>query len=259
MLFRIFTVLLLAVALGLASANDNLIRGDYWYANRAAGAKGDRADRSIADKMTAAYQLAMRDSAVEEIAAEKQLDALYFKGRFAAFDQKDRMKIHTAAKELGERMHAKYPKNKKIMSLYAINLSLWGKEYGPLQAVREGVAKRVRDLSDSAKDYQILGRAHQLLPYIPLLLNWPDKKLADHYLNLALVHHPEDLYNSLFVAELLLDQDRYEEAISIIDVALLKGIRLNYILEDRRARWKLKWLRQQIVEKLKNSSAQFPY
>jgi tetratricopeptide (TPR) repeat protein len=187
------------------------------------------------------------------------LAALYFKGRFAASDQKDRMQIHTEAKLLGEKMHAKYPKNKKIMSLYAVNLSLWGKEYGPLQAVREGVAGRVRDLGDSAEDYQILGRAHQLLPYIPLLLNWPDKKMANHYLNLALVQHPEDLYNSLFVAELLLDQNRFEEALNIIDVALLQGIRPDYVLEDRRARWKLKYLREQVLQKMKNASQNFPF
>jgi hypothetical protein len=259
MRFRFLFPLLLVAVFGVAVANDNLIRGDYWYTNRAAGANGDKADRKIADKMTDAYRLALSDSSVEEIAAEKLLAALYFKGRFAASDQKDRMQIHTEAKLLGEKMHAKYPKNKKIMSLYAVNLSLWGKEYGPLQAVREGVAGRVRDLGDSAEDYQILGRAHQLLPYIPLLLNWPDKKMANHYLNLALVQHPEDLYNSLFVAELLLDQNRFEEALNIIDVALLQGIRPDYVLEDRRARWKLKYLREQVLQKMKNASQNFPF
>lgn len=259
MFFRIFSYLLFASAIGMAFANSDLDRGDYWYQNRAAGAKDDKADRKIADNMTDAYRRALADSNVEEIAAEKLLSALYFKGCFAAPEREDRMKIHTEAKLFGEKMHTKYPKNKKITSLYAINLSLWAKEYGPLEAIREGAAKRVRDLADSAEDYQILGRAHQLLPYIPLLLNWPDKKLADKYLQMAIDTHPEDLNNFLFLAELRMDQERYQEALNLIDKALLLGIRKDNILEDRRTRWKLKSLREQVTEKMKTASQTFPF
>lgn len=259
MLSRSLATFLFAAFLGFAHANDNLDRGDYWYANRARGAQGDQADRKIADSMTVAYRKALADSSVEEIAAEKLLQALYFKGRFAAPDPADRMQIHTEAKILGEKMHAKYPLNKSIMSFYALNLSLWGKEYGPLQAVREGVAGKVRDLGDSAKDFQILGRAHQLLPYVPFLLSWPDKKLADKYLKMALKQHPEDLYNFLFVAELYMDQGHYEQALKMIDCALAKGVRNDYILEDRRARWKLRLLRQEIVNKIRVAAKSYPF
>ena len=96
----------------------------------------------------------------------------------------------------------------------------------------------------------MLGRAHFVLPYVPLILSWPDKKLADKYLNMALQKNPRDLYNYFFLAELRFDQKRYADALDLIDRGLSRGIRTNYFLEDKRGRWELKELQKKINAKL---------
>ena len=104
-----------------------------------------------------------------------------------------------------------FPKNKEIAHVYASALSMWGNERGALTSVKDGVAAKVRDVATAAEDYQVLGRAHFVLPYVPLILSWPDKKLADKYLNMALQRDPKDIYNYYFMAELRFDQKRYAQ------------------------------------------------
>ncbi len=241
----------LLLSLGLALANGDLDSGNYWFENRALHSKNDRADSAVVEKMILAYKRALKDSAVEEIAAEKLLYAYYFKGCHAVFDHKARLKLFAESKKFGEEMHAKFPNNPKITSLYAQNLSLWANEYGAFQAVKEGAAAKVRDLSLEAKNYQFLGRAHQLLPYVPIFLNWPDKKLAEKYLLMAHEENPKDINTMLFLAELRLEQKRYDEALEYVNAALDRGARTDFLVEDKRTRWKLKDLKRKIREKMR--------
>ncbi len=241
----------LLLSLGIALANGDLDSGNYWFENRALHSKNDRADSAVVEKMILAYKRALRDSAVEELAAERLLYAYYFKGCHVVFDHKARLKLFAESKKFGEEMHRKFPDNPKITSLYAQNLSLWANEYGAFQAVKEGAAAKVRDLSLEAKNYQFLGRAHQLLPYVPLFLNWPDKKLAEKYLLMAHEENPKDINTMLFLAELRLDQKRYDEALKYVNDALDRGVRTDFLVEDKRTRWKLKDLRKKIREKMK--------
>ncbi len=243
-----FPVLL---SLGLALANSDLDSGNYWFENRALRSKNDHADSAVVEKMILAYKRALKDSAVEEIVAERLLYAYYFKGCHVVFDHKARLKLFAESKKFGEEMHAKFPNNPKITSLYAQNLSLWANEYGAFQAVKEGAAAKVRDLSLEAKNYQFLGRAHQLLPYIPIFLNWPDKKLAEKYLLMAHEENPKDINTMLFLAELRFDQKRYDEALKYVNDALDRGVRTDFLVEDKRTRWKLKDLKKKIREKMK--------
>ncbi|MBP5246988.1 MAG: hypothetical protein J6Z31_03950 [Fibrobacter sp.] len=248
-----FRILLFLLLLGSISfANKDLDEGEYWFKNRARNSKNDHADSLIVEKMIDAYKRALKDSAAEEKAAERLLYAYYFKGCYVIdyHNHEARLKLFDESKSFGEAMHAKFPNNTEITSLYAQNLSLWSSEYGPLQAVKEGVARKIRDLSTEAKNWQFLGRAHQLLPYIPILLNWPDKDLADKFLTLAHKKDPADLNTSLFLAELRLDQNRYEEALKLVEDALSRGVRSNYTVEDKRSRWKLKDLKKRIREKM---------
>lgn len=229
-----------------------LQEGDYWYKSRGLNTSNDRADPSIIARAITAYHIALRDSALEEIVGERLLEALYFQGCHASFSKQERMKVHTQAKKLGEKMHARYPGNKQIASLYALNLSLWGKEHGPFQAIKEGVGDKVHALSLLAQNYQIIGRSHQLLPYIPLILNWPDKKLILPNLLKAHQQDPEDLNNYLFIAEYYFDQKQYNEALRWVKTAQERGVRSEFLLEDRRSRWKLEELKIQTLKKMKH-------
>ncbi len=235
---------------GIAGDGTQALReGNYWYERRARDAKNDQANPEHINRAIAAYQTALQDSLTEEAAAEHLLRAYYFQGCHASPSRDERMKSHTAAKQLGEQMHARYPKNKAIASLYALNLSLWGKEYGPFQAVKEGVGNKVYDLCHLAEDYQIIGRSHQILPYIPIILNWPDKKLVLPNLLKAHKQNPEDLNTYLFLAEYYLEQKQYDEALRWIQTAEDRGTRPKFLLEDRRTRWKLRELKAEVEKK----------
>ena len=247
-MFRILGVVLLLACFALA--NQDFEAGNYWFKNRAKNSKNDHADSLVVEKMINAYKRALKDSSVQEKAAEQLLYAYYFKGCYAVFNHEVRLKLFAESKKFGEDMHAKYPKNKTIMSLYAQNLSLWAREYGAWQAVKEGAAKKVRDLSTAAENWQFLGRAHQLLPYVPFLLSWPDKDLADKYLVMAHKQDPADINTMLFIAELRLDQKRYQEALDLIDAALKRGVRNDFVVEDKRTRWKLKDLKKKVKEEM---------
>lgn len=244
---------ILAVALfcwSFSSANADLRFADSCYKARAERAKGDKADKKNADAMIAAYKKAMADSSVREPATEGYAKALYFSFRFVHFEKSKRKEKLDFLKQETEKAYTEFPKNKNIASIYASCLSMWGAEKNPLAAVKDGVANKVRDVATAAGNDQILGRAHFVLPYIPLVLPWPDKKEADKYLSRALANDPRDVYNYFFLAELRFDQNRYADALDIIHRGLARGVRTEFFLEDKRGRWHLKELEKKINAKL---------
>lgn len=241
-------VLLCALAV---FANSDLRFADSCYAKRAERAKGDKADAQNAKLMKEAYKRAMADSSVEEAATEGYVKSLYFSFRFVPFEKSKRAEHLDTLKNVSEKAYGKFPNNREIAHIYAASVSMWGAEKNPLAAVKDGVAAKVRDVATATKNYQVLGRAHQLLPYIPLVLSWPDKAEADKYLTMALKQDPKDLYNYFFLAELRVDQKRYDDAQELIDRGLARGVRTDFFLEDKRGRWHLKELQKQLNAKVK--------
>lgn len=248
MLFRLASILLLLVW-GIGFANEDLRIGDSCYFSRAENAIDDKADLKNVHKMIQAYEKALKDSSVHEKATEGLLNSYYFMLRFASPEKEKRKELLKEVSLLAERMHAKYPNNIKISKLYLLTLSMWGAETNPFLAVKRGVAKRVRDLADSIQDYQILGRSHQVLPYIPIILSWPDKELAEKYLVKALELDSKDPYNYFFLSEIRFDQGLYDEAEKFIQAGLDLGVRTDFFLEDKRGRWHLKELQKKIAHK----------
>lgn len=244
---------LIAILLLLAAwtcANEDLRIADSCYAVRAENAVGDKADKKNAELMIAKYKAAMADPTVEEKAATGLVKSLFFTIRFTKIEKSKRMKTLDAMKIDAEKAYQKFPQNKEIAFCYLSILSMWGNERGALTSVKEGVANTVRDVATATENWQVLGRAHFVLPYVPLVLPWPDKKLADKYLTMAMQKDPKDLNNYFFLAELRFDQKRYADALDLIDRGLSRGIRTSYFLEDKRGRWHLKELQKKINEKL---------
>ena len=231
-------------------ANEDLRFADSCYAARAEGARGDKANAHNAKLMIEAYKKALNDASVREEATEGYVKSLYFAFRFVPFDKSKRSKKLDSLKTISENAYTQFPKNKAISHIYASAVSMWGADKNPLQAIKDGVANKVRDVATQTEDWQVLGRAHQLLPYIPLVLTWPDTNLADQYLTQALQQNPKDLYNYFFLAELRFDQKRYADALDLIERGLSRGIRTNYFMEDKRGRWQLKELKKKINAKL---------
>lgn len=232
------------------SVNQDLLFADSCYAARAERANGDKADKKNANLMIEKYRAAMADSAVLEPATEGLVKSLFFSFRFVPFDKSKRKQKLDSLKAISEDAYRQFPKNKEIAHVYASAISMWGNERGALTSVKEGVANTVRDVSTAAEDWQVLGRAHFVLPYVPLVLSWPDKKLADKYLTMALQQNPKDLYNYFFLAELRFDQKRYADALDLIERGLSRGVRTSFFLEDKRGRWQLKELQKKINAKL---------
>ncbi len=245
---KLVAILLMLAVWGFA--NEDLRIADSCYAARAEKANGDKANAKNAKQMVDSYRRAMQDSSVQEKATTGLVKAMYFNFRFVPFDKSRRKAKLDSLKTESENAYRKYPKNKEIAHVYASAMSMWGNERGALTSVKEGVATTVRDVATATENWQILGRAHFVLPYIPLVLPWPDKKLADKYLTMALQQDPKDLYNYFFLAELRFDQKRYADALSLIDRGLSRGVRTSYFLEDKRGRWHLKELQKKINAKL---------
>lgn len=196
--------------------------------------------------MKESYKKAMEDSTVLEAATEGYVKTLYFCFRFVQFDEKKRQLHLDTLMDASKSAYEKFPKNKEIAHVYASTLSMWGSERNVFSSIKEGIAGKVRDVATAAEDWQILGRAHFVLPYVPLILSWPDEKLADKYLTMALEKNRKDIYNYYFLADLRYDQSRYDDAVEFIVQGLDAGVRPGYILEDKRARWHLKELWKKI-------------
>ncbi|MBP5768881.1 MAG: hypothetical protein J6W51_07300 [Fibrobacter sp.] len=249
-LFAFSLTLLLAIS--SASANEYLQLADSCYAARALRANGDKADAKNATIMKVNYRKAMEDSTVLEQATEGYVKTLYFCFRFVQFDEKERQLHLDSLLDASASAYEKFPNNREIAHIYASTLSMWGSERNVFTSLKEGIAGKVRDVATAAEDWQILGRAHFVLPYVPLILPWPDEKLADKYLTMALEKNRKDIYNYYFLADLRYDQKRYDDAMELIVQGLAEGFREDYVLEDKRARWHLKELWKIIDRKHKN-------
>lgn len=230
--------------------NLDLQIADSCYAARAERANGDKADKKNAKLMIDKYIAAMADSLVLEAATEGYVKSLYFSFRFVPFEKKQRKQKLDSLKVISENAFHQFPNNHELAFIYLSAISMWGNERGALTSIKEGVATTVRDVATKTENWQVLGRAHYVLPYVPLILSWPDKKLCEKYLNMAMKQDPKDLYNYLFLAELRFDQKRYADALDLIERGLSRGVRTSYFLEDKRGRWHLKELQKKINAKL---------
>ena len=150
------TLFVFALAASAAFANEDLRFADSCYAARAERAKGDKADAHNAKLMIDAYHKATSDASVEEAATEGYVKSLFFSFRFVPFDKSKRARKLDSLKTASEDAYGKFPKNKEIAHIYASALSMWGADKNPLQAVKDGVAAKVRDVATAAEDYQVM-------------------------------------------------------------------------------------------------------
>lgn len=246
------TLILVWFCLSFTWANESLQwlqRGDSLFAKRAANSTGDRVDGTNIKYAIAAYKNAYLDSQTRLDAGIKIMQSLNYLGHYTKDSKELRLQTATEAKDLGIVLLDIYPDNHQVIFWWVVNLSAWAYESGVLAAIRAGAANDIKRLTEKmiaeggdmeAKAYQVLGRMHQLLPKIPLVLSWPDKKLAQQYLEKACALDSLDPNNWLFLAEYYHKYGQTHQALEILRKLRLQTPRPEFLAEDRRSYHKVK-------------------
>jgi hypothetical protein len=264
-LFLLFFCCFAATAAPALSTADLEAAGDSLYNLRSVGAKNDHAPAAhiaaSVERYKAAYQkvsekMLQKNLPATRLAA-KILRSYYFWGCFAYKDKDDRLSIFTHAREDGLRMmhDSALARDPEVAYYHVATLALWANDAGPFQAVKEGAAAYIKETAErliaqanaqGAQDtlalaclYQVLGRTHQLLPRIPLLLPWPDDSVALAALQKSFALNPEDWNTALFLAEYWKKHDQPERARQILENYVRRPARKSQWLEDERTRYKM--------------------
>ena len=126
----------------------------------------------------------------------------------------------------------------------------WALVFGKLQAARQGVAAKIRDLATAVTlmdpsyaeggGYRVLGRLHHLTPAIPFITGWASTQEAVLLLRRALGVGPQNFLNRLYLAEALWDRSRgnREEALKILESLIHDTPRPEFLVEDKAAQKK---------------------
>jgi tetratricopeptide (TPR) repeat protein len=244
LLYKSFPVVLI-LSSALFSQTE-LEQGKTWYAKRT--------NHGAIDSAIFYLDKALKDTELEKEAALTLMKCYYFKGTFSGLTKDQKKKIFNKGKVLGEKMHKKYPKSAPVTYWLAVQWGRWAEVYGKLAAARQGVADKLKVLSeevirldpkyDDGAGYRLLGRIHHQSPRIPFILSWPSNQEAIKNLRKARDISPDNVTTNLFLAEVLLDEDHKEEAIKILEALVRTKARAGNRKEDnsdlRKARKLLK-------------------
>lgn len=248
----------LAVAAWLltaATAGPAAASGDLYWSQRARGMSEARADPQPVRTAIAAYQAALASDPDDLETFWKLLRALHFQGEFASQERDTRLQIFDRARALSEKglehlagragapLHEVEPGRLRevvaasgldateVARLYywaAANWGSWSKDAGLVDAVRTGVANRLRSYLDvvislepeyeAGGAHRFLGTLHARLPRVPLLSGWVDRDRALPQLETALAIAPREPSNRLLLGLALLDLDpeRRTQGLSVL-------------------------------------------
>jgi hypothetical protein len=154
------------------------------------------------------------------------LQAFFFKGLFTTQDVHVRRKIYSTGIEIGERFLPEFPQSVALHCWLGILWGYWGEVHSMTASARKGVPAKVRyyaektiSLDSTFLDgggFRMLGRLNFKVPKIPPFLNWPSKKKALQWLQKANAIGPDNWYNKLYLAEVLLNQNQIEPAVALL-------------------------------------------
>ena len=215
--------------------------GKQWYEKRAEGADGTSAKPEPINKAIAYYEKAFEQSATEENAAGL-LRCYYFKGSFVTMTTDEQKAIFTKGKNLGETAAKQFPSSAPVKYWLAAHYGKWAKTSGVISAAKEGVADKIKKLSEEiikldtnyndAGGYEILGLVHLYSPNIPFVITWPSNKSALENLKKAVQLAPT-IANSFCFAQALEKAGKKELAISILKKISVMQPRQDKLIEDK--------------------------
>jgi hypothetical protein len=241
--------------------------GDQSWSRRAAGAEGDRAAPGPIAEAIAAYEAAIAGDADNLEAIWKLERALHFQGTFTEMSAAERERVWERGTELAERSLALLHGSRgwvdrepvavaadagdrtlgaAVHFFAAVHWGLWGETKGSMAAVRNGIAKRIRDHAlvaiacderfEQGAPRRFLGRLHAVAPRVPFFTGWVSRDEAIAQLERAVEIAPAHLGNRLYLAEALLEHvpERRAAALREIEAVIAAAPAADNLVEDRR-------------------------
>lgn len=231
MKFSLICVVLL-MSFNLLNAADPLAQADSLFNLRDTNFDVERliADTTDVNAAMAIYTSVLRndhDRARRTEALWKLLQAYYFKGQFGTENPNIKKKIYSEGLEIGENYVNELPESVAVYSWLGIMWARWAEVYGIFAAARRGVANKVKYYGEKALEldetfldagaYRLLGMLNYSVPKIPFILPWPSKQIALEYLEKAHKIAPHNLYNKMYLAEVLYDQKQQTRAKKLLN------------------------------------------
>ena len=171
------------------------------------------------------YQKALLEAESDSLKHEavwKNLQALYFLGKYATQDKGKKKEIFSQAIKFGEKYENEFPESAEIANWMGVLWSRWAENHGIFSAARKGVAGKIKNYAEKAirldenyldaGGYRLLGMVYFKAPKIPLFLTWPSKEKALQYLEKAFSIAPGSLFNKLYLAEVLHESGQHDRA-----------------------------------------------
>ena len=215
--------------------------GKEWYEKRAEGATGNEAKAEPINKAIAFYEKALSQS-VTEANAIMLLRCYYFKGSFVTMKDEERKTIFNKGKDLGETMEKQFPKSAGIKYWLAAHWGKWAKVYGAFPAAKEGVADKIKLLSEQVikldanyndgGGYLILGLVNFHSPRIPFFLSWPSNSVALENLEKA-VKLSSTIGNNFCLAKAMIKEGKKDQGLALLKKAAAMQPRAEKLIEDK--------------------------
>lgn len=237
-----------------ARRNPLISEGDSHYARRQEGRVGSRASEREIAAAVAAYDSATRAPDSAE-ARWKLARAIYFKAAYTGLDADAQKALYDKARRAGDEAIAivqrrssgtvaSDPDAAPSFFWSAVAWGQWALLAGKLEAVKTGVADKIRDYAnevilidpsfEEGGGYRILGRLHDQAPWIPFITGWVSRDEAVRNLRLALAVNGQNFINRLFLAEALVQGSAAEktEAVGILERLLADAPSPAHLVED---------------------------
>lgn len=224
--------ILTAILSAQLAAEDLLAKADSLFEQRNAvfDAVNILADNANVNQSIALYTKIITtstDSKVRQEAAWKILQAYFFKAMFTTAKVSEKVSIFSEGASIGEKLLEEFPQSVAVNCWFGIVLGYKGEYDSKINSAKNGVPGRVKKIAEKvialdknyldAGGYRMYGRLHYIVPSVPLVMPWPSKQTSVEYLEKACKIAPDNLFNELYLAEVLLDQKETERAVKILN------------------------------------------
>ncbi len=221
------------------NAADDMAPGDQAWAQRHMGHRGSQAAAEPIQRAIDAYAAVLNAKPGNLEARWKLLRAFHFKGEFVLDNDKDRLALFKAGREIAEAgrllIETEYGLDRglfhtdpaRVASAVryradvagfcfwgAANWGLWGQYSGKMISALTGLVNKIRQLAEimvlmdesieNGGAHRLLGHFNARVPRIPLFTWWVDRDLAISELRLSLKVAPHSLLSKIYLAEALL-------------------------------------------------------